>query len=71
MLAPFSANPEEREFVVDSGAQLETPITVVTATEEVQTSEEAQAKVDDLHLFVTVLLLRVIRQVLRRARLHL
>ena len=69
----FSSNPEEREFVIYSGAsmhmlsrkdpssgELETlrrsrnRITVVTATGEVQTNEEAQVYVHDLHLYVTV-----------------
>ena len=73
MPEPSSTNPEEREFVIDSGAsvhmlskkdlssgELETlrrsrnPITVVTANEEVQTNEEAQVYLHDLHLFVTV-----------------
>ena len=34
-----------------------TPTTVVTADGEVQTNEEAQVHVHDLHLFVTVQLL--------------
>ena len=73
MSAFFSTNPEEREFVIDSGAsmhmlnkkdpssgELETlrrsrnRITVVTATGEVHTNEEAQVYVHDLHLYVTV-----------------
>ena len=68
--APASKRPEDREFVVDSGAsmhmlskkdlssdEMETlvrsgnPTTVVTATGEVQTSEEAQVYVHDLDLF--------------------
>ena len=76
MLAPSSTTPEERHFVIDSGAsmhmlrkkdlssgELETlkrsgsPITVVTANGEVQTNEEAQECVHDLHIFVTVQLL--------------
>ena len=72
-LAPTSKSPEEREFVVDSGAlvhmlrkkkgsdELDTlrqnTTTVVTANGEVQTNEEAQVFVHDLDLFVTVQLL--------------
>ena len=76
MPAPSSKKPEEREFLIDSGAsmrklskkdpssgEVETlrrsrnPITVVTATGEVQTNEEAQVYVHYLHLFVTLQLL--------------
>ena len=76
MPAPTSNSPDEREFVVDSGASMhmlskknsssdeldplrrsKKPTTVVTATGEAQTNEEAQAYVDDLDLFVTVQLL--------------
>ena len=66
MPAPSSKKPEEREFVIDSGAsmhELETlrrsrnPVTVVAANEEVQTNEEAQENVYDLHLLVTVQIL--------------
>ena len=75
MPAPTSKSPEEREFVVDSGAsmhmskkdlrseELETLRrsrifrTVVTASGDVQTNEEAQVYVYDLDLFVTVHLL--------------
>ena len=71
--APTSESPEEREFVVDSGASMHmlskedfssgemetlrrsgTPQRWVTASGEVQTSEEAQVYVHDLELFVTV-----------------
>ena len=76
MLAPTSRSPEEREFVVDSGASMHmlskkdlssdeketlwrsrNPTTVVTASGEVQTNEEAQVYVHDLDLFVTVQIL--------------
>ena len=76
MPAPSSTKPEERRFVIDSGAsvhvlsnkdpssgELETLrrsrnlITVVSANGEVQTNEEAQVYVHDLHLFVAVQLL--------------
>ena len=76
MPAPSSKNPEEREFVIDSGAsihmlskkylgsgELETlrrsriPTTVIMVNGEVQTNEEAQVHVHDLHLCVTVQLL--------------
>ena len=62
--------PEEREFVVESGAsmhmvsrkdlnkaELETVGTVVTANGEVLTREEATVCVKELDLFVTVMLL--------------
>ena len=74
--APSSTNPEERQFVIDSGASMHTlskkdlslgeldtfkrsrtSITVVTANGEVQTNEEAQVYVHDLHIFVPVQLL--------------
>ena len=74
--APTSKSPEEREFVVDSGASLHmlsiqvlssdemetlrrsrNPTTVVTASGEVQTNEEAHVCVHDLDLFVTVQIL--------------
>ena len=66
MLAPTSTSPEEREFVVDSGAsmhmltrkdsrsdKMETLRRSRNAT-TVQTNEEAQENVHDLDLFVTV-----------------
>ena len=81
--APSSKKPEEREFVVDSGAsmhmlsekdlssaELDTlrksrnPTTLITATGEVQTSEEAQVYVHDPDLFVTVRILGDTRAVL-------
>ena len=74
--AASTKEPEEREFVVDSGAsirevskkdlnsaELETmrtsrsPTTVMTANGEVQTREEATVYVEQLDLFVTVMLL--------------
>ena len=93
-LAPTSKSPEEREFVVDSGAsmhmlskkvlssdEMETlrrsrnTTTVVTASGEVQTNEEAQ--VFDLDLFVTVQILDdtpavlSLGKTLRRTRIYL
>ena len=90
-----STNPEERQFVIDSGAsmhmlskkdlrsgELETlkrsrfTITVVTANGEVQTNEEAQLYVHDLHIFVTAQLLEdtsvycPLANTLQSARLH-
>ena len=91
MLAPSSTKPGERHFVIDFGASmhvfrkkdvLETlkrsrsPMTVVTANGEVQTNEDPQFYVRDLHVFVTVQLLENTRavlslwQTLQRARLH-
>ena len=62
--------PEEREFVVDSGAstdlnsaELETvttsrsPMTVITANGKVQTHEEATVYVKELDIFLTMKLL--------------
>ena len=76
MWATSSTKPEEREFVIDSGAAMHilskkdlrsgeletlkrsrTPITVVTANGAVQTNEEAQVYVHDLHISVAVQLL--------------
>ena len=76
MPAPSSTNPEERQFVIDSGASMHMPskkdwssgeldtlkrsrahMTAVTANGEVQTNEEAQMYVHDLHVVVTVQLL--------------
>ena len=88
--ASSAKNPEEREFVIDSdasmhmlskkdfsSAELETlQTTMITGNGEVQTSEEAQVHVHDLHLFVTVQILDehacslVIGQALRRTRLY-
>ena len=51
--APSSTKSEERHFVIDSGKGLELR-TVVTTNGKVQTSEEAQVYVHDLHIFVTV-----------------
>ena len=87
--------PEEKEFVFDSGAsmhkvsekdlnfvELETmrtsrsPTTVMTANDEVQTREEATVYVEELDLFVTVLLLSrnsrsaFIGETLRRTWVH-
>ena len=64
--APSSTKPEERHFVIDSGASMHMlskkglelrrvgDSQVVTANGEVRTNEEAQVHVHDLHLFVTV-----------------
>ena len=71
MLTPIaSKRPEEREFVVDSGAskhmmskkelsseELRSPNVVLTENGEVHTHEEAQLFVHDLNQFVTVQLL--------------
>ena len=72
LLAASTKEPEERKFVVDSGASvskrdansaaLETmrtsrsPTTVTTVNGEVQTREEATVFVKELDLFVTVML---------------
>ena len=69
MPAPSSKNPEEGEFVIDSRAVLSNKdlsldemetlrrsrniTTVVTASGEVQTNEEALICVHDLNLFAT------------------
>ena len=86
--ASSTKEPEEREFVVDSGAgmhvvskrdlnsaELETmrmsrnPSTVMTANGEVQTREEATGNVEELDLFVTVMLLEETPAVLSLGKL--
>ena len=71
--APSTLNPEEREFVVDSGASMHmiskkdlnsvemdtltkscSPTTVITASGEVLTHEEATAYVKELDMFLTM-----------------
>ena len=88
LLAASTKEPEEREFVVDSGAsmhmvskedlnsaELETmrtsrsPTTVMTATGEVQTREEATVYVKQLDLFFKVMLLEEIPAVLSLGKL--
>ena len=64
--AASTIKPEEREFVVDSGASMpnwkpsvsKSPTTVVIANDEVQTKEEATVYVRELNLFVIVMLLQ-------------
>ena len=79
--AASTKEPEEREFVVDSGAcmhmdlnsaELETmrnPTTVMTANGEVQTREGATVYVKELDLFETVVLLEETPAVLSREAL--
>ena len=63
--AASTKEPDEREFVVDSGVSKRdlnmmtsrSPTTVMTANGEVQTREEATVYVKELDLFVTVVLL--------------
>ena len=83
MLATSKKEPGEREFVADSGAsmqmvnsaELETmrtsrsPTTVMTANGEVQTREEATVYVEELDLFVTVMLLEETPAVLSLGKL--
>ena len=71
--APRNRKPEEREFVVDSGASMHmiskkdlnsaemdtlttsrSPTTVITASGEVQTHEEATVYVKELDIFLTI-----------------
>ena len=74
MLAASTKEPEEREFVVDSGACLtmrmsRTSTTAMTANGEVQTREEATVFVRELDLFVTVTLLEETPAVLSLGKL--
>ena len=74
--SPSTTKPEEREFVVDSGASMHmiskkdlncaelenvttsrSPMTVITASGEVQTNEEATVHVGELEIFLTMKLL--------------
>ena len=90
MPAPSSKKPEERQFVIDSGAHMHMiskknltsgevdtlkrfrkPITVEIANGEVQTNEEAQVYVHDLHFFVTVQLLEDTPAVLSLGKLRM
>ena len=76
MPSASTIKPNEREFVVDSGASMhmvnkrdltsaevetmrisKSTTTVMTASDEVQTRREATVYVEELHLFVTVMLL--------------
>ena len=63
MPAPSSTKPEEGHFMIDPGASMhklskkDLSSREVTSNGEVQTNEEAQVYVHDLHIFVTVQLL--------------